>query len=54
MLSVVTSIFNPLGLVSQITISSMMLFQDVNRLEFGWKEELSEELNKKMGGLAHF
>ena len=32
MLSVVASIFNPLGLVSPITITGMMLFQDVNRL----------------------
>ena len=37
MLSVVASIFNPLGLVSPITITGMMLFQDANRLKIGWK-----------------
>ena len=33
--------------MSPITITGMMLFQDANRLKMCWKEELSEELNKK-------
>ena len=53
MLSVVASIFNPLGLVSPITITGMMLFQDATRLKIGWKEELSEELNKKWVDWLH-
>ena len=53
MLAVIASIFNPIGPVSPTTITGMMLFHDANRLQIGWKEELSEELDKKWVDWLH-
>ena len=51
MLSVVAFLSNPLGLVSPITITDMMLFQLENWLE----RSIVRRTHKKMGGLApHF
>ena len=46
MLSIIVSIFDPLGFVRPVTISGLMLFQDANRMKIGWKQALPGELNE--------
>jgi len=43
-LSIVSSIFDPLGFVNPIVISGRMLFQDVVRLKLDWDEEIPPDL----------
>ena len=47
MLSVVASIFDPLGFVSPVTITGMMLFQEANKLKVKWKQQLPDHLVKQ-------
>ena len=47
MLSIVASIFDPLGFVCPVTIVGMMLFQEANRMKVGWKQKLPSDLNSK-------
>ena len=47
MLSRVASVFDPLGLVSPVTITGMLLFQEATRLRLGWRDELPDMLNRK-------
>ena len=47
MLNIVTAIFDPFGLVSPITVTGMMLFQQDNKLKIYWRQELPQELQDK-------
>ncbi len=48
LLSIVASIFDPLGLVAPITITGMMIFQQANRIKINWKQQLPQDLNSMM------
>ena len=45
MLSIVASIFDPLGLICPVTVTGMMHFQQANRLKINWKQDLPPDLN---------
>ena len=47
MLSIVASVFDPLGFIAPITITGMMLFQNANRLKVGWQQLLPMGLQVK-------
>ena len=47
MLSIVASMYDPLGLISPCVILGKMLFQDATRLKLSWSEELPEYLIKE-------
>ena len=47
MLSIVASIFDPLGLICPVTVTGMMLFQQANRLKINWKQDLPPDLNMR-------
>lgn len=46
-LSIVSSNFDPLGLVSPVTIVGKVLFQDCTRLQLDWDEPVPDEVNCK-------
>ena len=43
MLGAISSVFDPLGLVTPFTIRGKMLIQDLTREKSGWDEPLSDE-----------
>ena len=47
LLSQLSSVYDPLGLLSPIIICGRMLFQDVSRLKLSWDDELLSELSAK-------
>ena len=47
MLSVVGSLFDPLGLVSPVLVPARALFQQTCSLQLGWDDELPEDLSSK-------
>jgi hypothetical protein len=47
MLSIVSSIFDPLGLISPVLIQGKILFQDATRLKLTWDQVLPAELISK-------
>ncbi len=42
MLKMITSLYDPLGLISQIMAKAKILFQDICREKIGWDNELPE------------
>ena len=44
---VLMSFFDPLGLLTVITIQTKIMVQDIRRLDTGWDEEIPEDLHKK-------
>ena len=46
-LRVLSSIFDPLGLISPITVTAKSLLQEVRETKSGWNDELNEELKHK-------
>ena len=47
MLSIVATISDPFGLISPITVTGIMLFQQANKLKINWRQELPQELQAK-------
>ena len=47
MLSFVSSLFDPLGLISPVLIGGRIIFQDATRLKLGWDEILPVDLIRK-------
>ena len=43
-LSVLASLFDPLGLISPVTVSMNILFQEICSSKFDWDETLTEEM----------
>merc|ERR1711888_287615 len=50
LLARVSSLFDPLGLVSPLTIKGKLLVQQAWRTEMGWDEELPEAITKEWPG----
>ena len=46
-LQVLSGIFDPLGLISPITVTAKILLQEVCETKRGWDDELNEELKHK-------
>jgi len=46
-LSRITLIFNPLGLIGPITVTAKIIIQDLWRLKLDWDESIPLELNTK-------
>ena len=46
-LSVISSMFDPMGLVSPVLIGGKVLFQNATRLKLGWDEELPSDLKEE-------
>ena len=46
-LSVVASVYDPLGLVSPVILQGKLLLQDLCRLDIGWDAEMPMEMKKK-------
>ena len=46
-LRVLSSIFDPFGLISPIIVTAKILLQDVCETKSGWDDELNEELKHK-------
>ena len=47
MLSILSSTFDPLGVLSPILIVGKILFQEVTRLKIGWDDAISDEIYNK-------
>ena len=47
MLSFVSSIFDPLGLLSPVLITGKLLFQEATRLRLPWDQEVPENIKIK-------
>src|SRR2546430_915303 len=53
-LSLIASVFDPLGLLTHFTIQGRILLQDIWRSELGWDDELTEHLSERwMTWLSH-
>jgi hypothetical protein len=47
-LSLISRVFDPLGLVAPVTVRGKLLMQDIWREEKGWDAQVSEEIQKKV------
>ena len=47
MLSTVSSLFDPIGLVSPVLVQGKILFQDATRMQLGWDEPVPPDLARK-------
>ncbi|XP_014674050.1 PREDICTED: uncharacterized protein LOC106814267 [Priapulus caudatus] len=47
MLSLISSVFDPLGLISPIVITGKILFQEATRLKLSWDDEVPIDLGRK-------
>ena len=43
-LSVISSLFDPMGIISPVMVNAKILFQDICQLKIGWDTELPQEL----------
>ena len=50
-LSILSKVYDPLGILSPITINIKLFFQDLCRTKISWDEELSEQLKVKRKGI---
>ena len=46
-LSVISSLFDPMGIISPIMASEKIVFQDICKLKIGWYTELPQELKTR-------
>ena len=49
LLSLLSSLFDPLGLISGVVVSMKILFQDVCKNKLGWDEVFSDDMKKRLG-----
>ena len=48
LLSLLSSLFDPLGLISGVIVSMKILFQDVCKNKLGWDEVFSDDMKKRL------
>ena len=48
LLSLLSSLFDPLGLISRVVVSMKILFQDVCKNKLGWHEAFSDDMKKRL------
>ena len=48
LLSLLSSLFDPLGLISGVVVSMKILFQDVCKNKLGWDEVFSDDMKKRL------
>ena len=53
-LSVLSSVYDPLGLVSPCVVVGKMLFQDATRLKLGWRETIPSDICEKWKKWAQY
>ena len=48
LLSLFSSLFDPLGLISSVVVSMKILFQDVCKDKLGWDELFSDDMKRRL------
>ena len=52
MISIISSLFDPLGFASPVIVVAKMIFQEVTKLKLPWDEQVPEVNSKTMAGLV--